>query len=118
MRHNIKRLHKEAGRTLGIRRGMTGATHEGNEEDTGADNDDVNRGILGIVVSEPVISRLATLNVEVEEEQVWHISGMNGTTFLSQRSKTVVKRIEGCFTLVKMELFRLYLRGIAAIKLS
>ena len=27
------------------------------------------RGILGIVVSEPVLSRLATLNVEVEEEQ-------------------------------------------------
>jgi len=48
---------------------MTGATHESNDEDTGADNDDMNRGILGIVVSEPVISRLATLNVEVEEEQ-------------------------------------------------
>ena len=48
---------------------MTGATHEGNDKDTGADNDDLNRGILGNVVSEPVISMLATLNVEVEEEQ-------------------------------------------------
>jgi len=44
---------------------MTGATHKGSDEDTGADNDDMNRGILWIVVSEPVISRLAMLNVEV-----------------------------------------------------
>ena len=52
---------------------MTGATHKGSDEDTGADNDDMNRGILWIVVSEPVISRLAMLNVEVKEEQAWQL---------------------------------------------